>query len=213
MLAEQPTEEHAPETAQPSVPTYERRSPRDRAMGEARGRHERHRTTEAGLGTSSPQQRWLTMALAFACGLLLVITIALLRDAPGVTPAPRPRASGEQTAGDRRAPRCRRPLLIATLACPPDELRRREGVETVVRGRRALLDHLSPRREVQRIQKRRRRRRVVCPPCPHPKPPSWKRPRRRRVRAVKRLETSAAESARAARVPCEDNRRPKEVHE
>ena len=97
MLAEHPTEEHVAQTAQRSVPRYGRRSPRDQ-LSESRGRHERHRTAEAGLGASSRQQQWLTMALAFACGLLLVITIAQLREAPGVTPAPKPTASGEQTA-------------------------------------------------------------------------------------------------------------------
>src|SRR5271166_2838757 len=89
MLAEQPTEEHTPETARPGVPRYGTRSPRERAMSETRGRYERHRTPKAGAAASSRGQRWLTMALAFACGLLLAVTVALLRKAPGVARAPK----------------------------------------------------------------------------------------------------------------------------
>ena len=88
MLAEQPTEEHTPETAQPSVPRYERRLPGDQLVSEARGQHARLRAPEAEAVASSRGQRWLTMALAFACGLLLVITIALLRSRASAVNAP-----------------------------------------------------------------------------------------------------------------------------
>ena len=98
MLAEPSSEQHAAGTAQPNVPRHGRRSRGDRLVDVARRRHERRRAPDA-RATATPRGRqWLTMALAFACGLLLAVTIALLRKAPGVTPAPKRSESAKQIA-------------------------------------------------------------------------------------------------------------------